>query len=97
MSAADYFVRVDSVEYASGGTSAVAPLMSALVALLNQAKQKNVGFLNSLLYANPAVFHGVSQGTNGIVGTIKGYPAGPGWNACCGLGTPDGTAILNAL
>jgi hypothetical protein len=21
--------------------------------------------------------------------------AGPGWNACAGLGTPDGTAILN--
>lgn len=40
MSATHYFTRVDSSEGASGGTSAVAPLMSALVALLNQAKQK---------------------------------------------------------
>jgi hypothetical protein len=23
--------------------------------------------------------------------------AGPGWDACTGLGTPDGTAILNHL
>src|SRR5581483_11372452 len=44
MSAVNYFVRVDSSEGASGGTSAVAPLMAALVARLNQAKKKNVGF-----------------------------------------------------
>jgi len=99
MSATDYFTRVDSSEGASGGTSAVAPLMSALVALLNQAKQKNVGFLNPFLYANAAngVVHDVTQGTNAITNTVQGYNAGPGWDACTGLGTPDGTAILNAL
>lgn len=98
MSATNYFVRVDSSEGASGGTSAVAPLMSALVALLNQAKQKNVGFLNPFLYANAEkVCHDVTQGTNAITGTVKGYAAGPGWDACTGLGTPDGTAILNNL
>jgi kumamolisin len=52
MSATDYFTRVDNDESPSGGTSAVAPLMAALVALLNQAKKKNVGFLNPFLYAN---------------------------------------------
>lgn len=97
MSATNYFNRVDSVEYAGGGTSAVAPLMAALVALLNQAKQKNIGFINPFLYANPGCFGDVTQGTNGITGTIPGYAAGPGWDACSGLGTPDGTAILNAL
>jgi kumamolisin len=99
MSATNYFTRVDRQEGASGGTSAVAPLMAALVALLNQAKQKNVGFLNPFLYANVAkgVVHEVTSGTNAITNTVKGYDAGPGWNACTGLGTPDGTAILNNL
>lgn len=99
MSATNYFTRVDRQEGASGGTSAVAPLMAALVALLNQAKQKNVGFLNPFLYANVAkgVVHEVTSGTNAITKTVKGYDAGPGWNACTGLGTPDGTAILNNL
>jgi kumamolisin len=99
MSATNYFTRVDRLEGASGGTSAVAPLMAALVALLNQAKQKNVGFLNPFLYANVAngVVHDVTVGTSAIKDTVKGYDAGPGWDACTGLGTPDGTAILNNL
>jgi len=99
MSATNYFTRVDRSEGASGGTSAVAPLMAALIALLNQAKQKNVGFLNPFLYANvgKGVVHDVTSGTNGLKNTIKGYNAGPGWDACTGLGTPDGIAILNNL
>jgi kumamolisin len=66
---------------------------------LNQAKKKNVGFLNPFLYANVAkgVVKDVTQGTNAIKNTVKGYNAGPGWDACSGLGTPDGTAILNNL
>lgn len=99
MSATNYFTRVDNSEGASGGTSAVAPLMAALVARLNQAKKKNVGFLNPFLYANVAkgVVHDVTSGTNAITKTLKGYTAGPGWDACTGLGTPDGTAILKNL
>jgi kumamolisin len=99
MSATNYFTRVDSSEGASGGTSAVAPLMSALVALLNQAKKKNVGFLNPFLYANVAkgVVTDVTSGTNAITKTVKGYKAGKGWDACTGLGTPNGTTILNNL
>jgi kumamolisin len=73
--------------------------MAALVARLNQAKGKNVGFLNPFLYSNAAkgIFHDVTMGTNAIRDTIKGYNAGPGWDACTGLGTPDGAAILQAL
>jgi kumamolisin len=97
MSATNYFTRVDRSEGASGGTSAVAPLMAALVALLNQAKKKNVGFLNPFLYATKGVCTDVTDGTNAITNTVKGYDAGPGWDACTGLGTPNGTAILQAL
>jgi len=99
MSATNYFTRVDGSEGPSGGTSAVAPLMAALVARLNQAKGKNVGFLNPFLYANAdkGVVHDVTEGTNAIADTVDGYNAGPGWDACTGLGTPDGTAILSNL
>ncbi len=99
MSATNYFTRVDSSEGSSGGTSAVAPLMSALVALLNQGKKKNAGFMNPFLYANAAkgIFRDVTTGTNAIQGTAEGYKAGPGWDACTGLGTPDGTEILYNL
>jgi kumamolisin len=99
MSATNYFTRVDTSESASGGTSAVAPLMAALVARLNQAKKKNVGFLNPFLYSNVAkgVVKDVTLGTNAIKDTLKGYTAGTGWDACTGLGTPDGTAILQNL
>lgn len=101
MSATDYFTRVQGREEPSGGTSAVAPLMAALVALLNQAKKKNVGFLNPFLYSNVAkgVVKPVTKGTNAITDTVKGYKAGPkaGWNACTGLGIPDGQKILDNL
>lgn len=99
MSATNYFCRVDSTEGPSGGTSAVAPLMAALIARLNQAKGKNMGFINPFLYANVnrGVVRDVVLGTNGIANTINGYSSGVGWDACTGLGTPDGENILGAL
>lgn len=97
MSATGYFTRVDGHVGPPGGTSAVAPLMAALVARLNQACGKNVGFLNPLLYTAPEATNDVTNGTNAITGTVAGYDAGPGWDACTGTGTPDGTALLTAL
>lgn len=97
MSATNFFTRLDNSEGPSGGTSAVAPLMAALIVRLNQALKQDVGLLNPFLYANPGVLTDVTSGTNGIVDTVKGYTAGPGWDACTGLGTPNGSAILAAL
>ena len=79
-----------------GGTSAVAPLWAALVARINQAAGKRCGFLNPLLYELAAaqgsgVFRNSESGTNGS------YLAGPGWNACMGLGSVDGTRLLEAI
>jgi kumamolisin len=74
--------------------------MASLVALLNQARKKNVGFLNPFLYSNATsgIVTDVTKGTNAIANApIKGYNAGPGWDACSGLGTPDGAAILAKL
>jgi kumamolisin len=80
--------------------------MAGLVARLNQAKQKRVGFLNPFLYANAAqgLLREVTAGDNALTSAvtgfrriIPGYQAHAGWNACAGLGTPDGTRILHAL
>ena len=77
----------------SGGTSAVAPFYAGLIALINQqlASQggKSIGLANPILYANSSAFNNIVSGTNGA------YTAGPGWNACTGLGTPNGKAVLN--
>jgi kumamolisin len=87
-----YQVLVDGQSTVFGGTSAVAPLWAALVALLNQALGKPVGFLNSFLYAQgEGPFHDITAGNNGA------YAAGPGWDACTGLGSPNGAKVLAAL
>lgn len=88
-----YNVVVDGQQSVIGGTSAVAPLWAGLFALINQALGANVGYVNPLLYAakEEATFHDVTSGNNG------GYSAGVGWDACTGLGSPDGAALLTAL
>jgi kumamolisin len=65
--------------------------------LLNQAKGKHVGFLNPFLYGTKGVTKDVTKGNNALANTTQGYSAGNGWDACSGLGTPDGTAIVNNL
>ncbi|HTJ10894.1 MAG TPA: S53 family peptidase [Dinghuibacter sp.] len=80
-----------------GGTSAVAPLMAGLVARLNDALGKPVGFLNPVLYTNAAAFRDITQGNNDTVGNGSSYVAGTGWDACTGLGVPDGGKLLDAL
>ena len=94
-----YNIRVHGQDGAAGGTSAVAPLYAALAALWNQKLGSAVGFLNPLLYPAPvtSAFHDITQGTNDPTGKIGGYPAGAGWDACTGLGSPDGASIFNAL
>jgi len=88
-----YSVVVDGDQTVIGGTSAVAPLWAGLLARINQSLGKNVGYVNALLYSSKAeaTFHDITSGSNGT------YSAGPGWDACTGLGTPDGAALLAAL
>jgi kumamolisin len=90
--ATGYQIRVDGKDAVFGGTSAVAPLWAALIALINQQLGKPVGFLNTTLYAIGASgLRDITTGTNGA------YQAGPGWDACTGLGSPSGQALLTAL
>lgn len=82
----------------TGGTSSAAPMWAALVARLNQGLQRRLGFLNPTLYAlqidaRASVFRTTISGSNG------GFSASPDrlWNPCTGLGSPRGTALLEAL
>ncbi|MFZ0639609.1 MAG: S53 family peptidase [Candidatus Acidiferrales bacterium] len=88
-----YNVVVDGQQIVIGGTSAVAPLWAGLVALINQSLGKSAGYLNPLLYTMSveSTMHDITAGNNGA------YSAGPGWDACTGLGSPDGSKLLAAL
>jgi kumamolisin len=92
-----YQVRVDGKPQVVGGTSAVAPLWAALICRMAQATGKSFGLIQPLLYAGvssgttPAGFRDITQGDNGA------YQAGPGWDACTGLGVPDGAALASRL
>ena len=92
-----YLVVVDGQRQTIGGTSAVAPLWAGLIARLAQATGKRFGLLQPMLYAGAAPgaaapgFNDIVQGNNGA------YKAGPGWDACTGLGSPNGAALLDLL
>jgi kumamolisin len=90
-----YNVRVDGQDTVIGGTSAAAPLWAALFALINQQKGRRVGFVNPTLYAaaGGAAFNAVTSGDNRVGSKKVGYTSGAPWNACTGLGTPNGQAV----
>ncbi|MGW1679627.1 S53 family peptidase [Saccharopolyspora sp. NPDC002376] len=88
-----YRVRVNGQDTVIGGTSAVAPLWAALTALINQKLGHPIGDLHDALYAKSAAkaFNDITTGDN------DGYEAGPGWDPCTGLGTPDGRKVAALL
>lgn len=87
-----YNVRVDGQNTVIGGTSAVAPLWAGLIALINQKLGTPAGYLNPLIYKiGESAFNDITQGNNGY------FQAAVGWDACTGLGSPNGTALLSAL
>jgi kumamolisin len=92
--ATGYQVLVDGQQAVIGGTSAVAPLWAALICRLAQAAGTKFGLIQETLYAgiepgqDVPGFQDITTGNNGA------YSAGPGWDACTGLGSPDGTALL---
>jgi len=95
--ATGYQVLVDGKQMVVGGTSAVAPLWAALICRMAQATGTSFGLVQEALYAgiqpgqDVPGFQDITSGNNGS------YSAGPGWDACTGLGSPDGTALLARL
>jgi kumamolisin len=95
-SASGYNVLVDGQWSVVGGTSAVAPLIAGLIALTNQKLKRKAGFIHPRIYSTrEPVFKDILSGNN-ITANNGGYTAGPGWDACTGLGVPLG-AITNIL
>ena len=87
----------------TGGTSAAAPIVAGIFALLinNRLNQGNspFGFLNPLLYSNPSWVtditlgrsdgcHVNGNGTGPYNIQNAGFDAVPGWDPVTGLGTP---------
>jgi kumamolisin len=92
-----YRIWVNGAVMSMGGTSAVAPLWAAFVACVNQRARQPVGFLAPYLYANRNLLRPVAGGHNRPAGSAIGYDATAGWNACTGLGAPDGAKLFAAL
>jgi kumamolisin len=86
-----YTVRIDGQNQIIGGTSAVAPLWTALTALANQRNGAPVGAPHASLYTTPTALRDITVGDNG------GYLAAAGWDACTGLGTPHGDLVIAAF
>ena len=86
-----YDVRVDGSDTVIGGTSAVAPLWAGLIARINSTNSKALGYLNPTLYQNQSAFNDITQGNNGT------FAARKGWDACTGMGSPNGTKVASAL
>lgn len=93
-----------------GGTSVSAPIWAALVARINEAAGKNMGYLNAYMCAQYAAgpgrvaFRDITSGDNkqrlkkGTAWvTPPSYAAGAQWDACTGLGSPSGKRLLDLL
>lgn len=91
--ATGYTILVDGKPTVIGGTSAVAPLWAGLIAVANQQNGDPAGFIQPAIYAakNRGAFFDTTVGDNGS------FNAGPGWDACTGLGSPIAPRVINAV
>ena len=77
----------------TGGTSAVAPMYTALWTLVTGLRGRPVGLPHASLYrAGLGVFNDITQGN-----TAGPYSARRGWDTASGWGSPIGVAIARAL
>ena len=88
-----YKILVDGKAMVIGGTSAVAPLWAGLIAVANQQNGQPAGLAQLALYAakSKGAFRDTISGNNG------NFSAGPGWDACTGLGSPIAPNVISAI
>ena len=87
-----YTVCLEGTVLAAGGTSAIAPMWSAMAARLNERLGHPIGFFAPLLYGGATTcLRDVTSGGN------DRFRANAGWDPCTGLGVPIGDAIERAL
>ncbi|MGA2442826.1 MAG: S53 family peptidase [Tepidisphaeraceae bacterium] len=100
----DIYVNGVSTPQVIGGTSAGAPQWAALLAIADQGRALNgLGTLDGatqtlpMLYAlvgtplYSQAFNDITTGTNGV------YSAGPGYDECTGLGSPQANVLVQYL
>ena len=85
-----YRTIVDGVQLVVGGTSAVAPLVAALIARMNEKLKTPLGWIHPKLYAKGFLFRDITIGDNTTTVGKKGYAATEGWDACSGWGVVSG-------
>ena len=86
-----YRIVLNGQPQAMQGTSAAAPLWASLIAAANSRRGAPLGAVHSFLYADRTLCRAVVEGNNRLDGV--GYDAGPGWNACTGLGVPNSRTV----
>jgi hypothetical protein len=84
------------------GTSETAPLYAGLTAVINGYMGRQVGYLNPTFYElakapGQTVFRDINDNGSNAVSPAPGYKAGAGWDACTGLGSINGHALLAEL
>jgi hypothetical protein len=108
-----FFTAGVQTGWPANGTSASTPFWAGLIAVLNSNTGFNIGFVNPTLYAlgagstafnalnplwrDPAFPQLANCPLDNSNNGIAGYPTGPGWDACTGLGSPNGVALLTAF
>jgi hypothetical protein len=78
------------LEYQVGGTSAGSPQWAALIDLASQANGQTYGSISTKLYKLSS-YHDITSGSDNF------FTAGTSWDYPTGLGSPDASAIVNAL
>jgi pseudomonalisin len=98
-----YLIELNGGLYCVGGTSAAAPSFASLMALVVQSAHGAQGNANPGLYrlasqqlsaGGAAVFHDTTSGNNGVPG-VTGFSAGAGYDQATGLGSVDGSILVN--
>lgn len=103
---ADWNIYENDTKLSNGGTSAVAPLWAALIAIANEKRSKlkkakgSLGYLNDSLYTiakSKGHFNDIVEGDNRPQPNYPGYDASEGFDACSGLGSPIAGKLIDAL
>jgi len=96
---ANYLIAVDGVFGLVFGTSASAPVVGAMLTMINDARlavgKSTIGFINPVIYspAFEGAFNDITSGTNPGCGT-EGFATAVGYDPVTGLGTPKFSKML---
>ena len=98
-----YVVQVQGATFYASGTSAAAPSLASVMALVNEHSGGAQGNANPVFYTlanqqlsagGAAVFHDVTSGNNSVPG-LTGFNAGTGYDEATGLGSVDASVLVN--